>query len=48
MAPIGLKLLDCVLFLFGVKMKENRRRKSISFPYTGMVVAIVVVVVVAS
>ena len=22
----GLKLLDCVLFLFGVKMKENKRR----------------------
>ena len=23
---LGLKLLDCVQFLFGVKMKENKRR----------------------
>ena len=23
---LGLKLLNCVLFLFGVKMKENKRR----------------------
>ena len=23
---LGLKLLDCVMFLFGVKMKENKRR----------------------
>ena len=23
---LGLKLLDCVLFLFSVKMKENKRR----------------------